>query len=233
MCIRDSFRREADLSYLLYKHLDLAIEEMSPVLQAYRERITWMDAKMKKCRRHPHKFEKTMDEVSCIREQLSMYSRLLRPVKSMISVMAQDFEDDADLMGVLHSIDLKGRRNKAADNIGIRQEITAGFALLEGHTEEILEDIQALMESVGALREEYNTILDRRMNDILYVLTMVTTVMVPMQTLSGIYGMNFVDLNNDPAMPELTWPHGYTFFWLLSCSLSLLILFAFRTLGWL
>ena len=77
---------------------------------------------------------------------------------------------------------------------------------------------------MALLREEYNAILDRRMNDILYVLTMVTTVIVPMQTLTGIYGMNFVDSENNPTMPELTWKWGYTYFWVLSITLIPLLL---------
>lgn len=97
---------------------------------------------------------------------------------------------------------------------------------------QILEDIEGLGDKITALREEYNTILDRRMNDILYVLTMVTTVIVPMQTLTGVYGMNFVDENNNPAMPELTWKYGYAYFWVLSLGLSLVIMISFKVMGW-
>ena len=54
------------------------------------------------------------------------------------------------------------------------------------------------------IRQAYQ---DKRMNDILYFLTLVTTSIIPMQTLTGLYGMNFVDANqavtSDPP-PELT-----------------------------
>ena len=54
------------------------------------------------------------------------------------------------------------------------------------------------------------------MNDTLYFLTLVTTCIIPMQTLTGLYGMNFVKPDGTPNMPELTWEHGYEGFWVMS-----------------
>lgn len=45
------------------------------------------------------------------------------------------------------------------------------------------------------------------MNKTLYILTLVTSVFVPAQFLTGLYGMNF------RVMPELNWAYGYYVFW--------------------
>ena len=63
------------------------------------------------------------------------------------------------------------------------------------------------------------------MNDTLYFLTLVTTCIIPMQTLTGLYGMNFVKPDGTPNMPELTWEHGYEGFWVMSfCFTAFLLL---------
>ena len=46
------------------------------------------------------------------------------------------------------------------------------------------------------------------MNEVMYVLTMVTTIFVPAQFPSGVYGMNFRHI------PELEFKYGYLVFWI-------------------
>lgn len=60
-----------------------------------------------------------------------------------------------------------------------------------------------LRESVLQLRELYQAQLDARQNKIMGILTVVTTVFLPLTLLTGWYGMNFT------YMPELRWRFGY------------------------
>ena len=60
-----------------------------------------------------------------------------------------------------------------------------------------------LRESVLQLRELYQAQLDARQNKIMGILTVVTTVFLPLTLLTGWYGMNFA------YMPELRWRFGY------------------------
>lgn len=170
-------------------------------------------------------FEKNLDELSDIREQLARLSRLLRCFCSL-DCNADDMCDRpvkgmADVM----ECELSKRDGDPIDP-------STCFAMLESHIEDLMEDIDDLIEDLAALKDDYNTQLDRRMNDTLYFLTMVTTAIVPLQTLSGIYGMNFVDEYGNPAMPELTWQYGYEYFWLVSFALSGLILLVFKMMHW-
>lgn len=48
------------------------------------------------------------------------------------------------------------------------------------------------------------------MNSTLYTLTAATISIMPMQLLTGIWGMNFDN------MPELRWEYGYLMFWMLA-----------------
>ena len=64
-------------------------------------------------------------------------------------------------------------------------------------------EAQALREYSIQLRELFQAEIDIRQNKIMKILTIVTTVFLPLSLVVGWYGMNFVN------MPELTWKYGY------------------------
>lgn len=65
---------------------------------------------------------------------------------------------------------------------------------------------------------------NEQMNRVLYVLTLVTTVVIPGQFLTSLYGMNFVHI------PELHYWNGYYYFWAVLLFLTIIIYFVFRRL---
>lgn len=72
--------------------------------------------------------------------------------------------------------------------------------------ERLREETQFLRETSNQLRDVYGSQLDARQNKIMKVLTVVTTVFMPLSISTAWYGMNFFD------MPELTWQWGYEAF---------------------
>jgi magnesium transporter len=69
--------------------------------------------------------------------------------------------------------------------------------------------------------DAYLSVVSNRMNEVMKTLTIVSTVLLPMNFLVGVYGMNFVN------MPELHWRFGYLYFW------GLLAVVLTTTLVWL
>lgn len=70
-------------------------------------------------------------------------------------------------------------------------------------TERLQNHVQLLMENVIQLRELYQSQQDAKQNRIMEILTIVTTLFLPLTLLTGWYGMNFAN------MPELQWQYGY------------------------
>lgn len=66
------------------------------------------------------------------------------------------------------------------------------------------------------------TTQSEQMNRVLYILTLVTTVVIPGQFMTGLYGMNFVNI------PELHYWNGYFVFWGVLGFLTIMIYFVFR-----
>jgi magnesium transporter len=75
--------------------------------------------------------------------------------------------------------------------------------------------------------EAYLTMQSNRMNEIMKTLTLMSTVMLPLTFIAGVYGMNF------EHMPELKWHFGYPFALGLMGATAAAIILWFRLRRWL
>jgi magnesium transporter len=73
----------------------------------------------------------------------------------------------------------------------------------------------------------YLSSVSNRLNEIMKVLTVMSTIFIPLTFLVGVYGMNF------DYMPELRWPWGYPALWLLMIACAGGMLLLFRSKKWL
>ena len=77
------------------------------------------------------------------------------------------------------------------------------FHLAEKRIERLKTEAQTLREYGLQVRELFQAEIDIRQNRIMKILTIVTTIFLPLSLVAGWYGMNFAN------MPELTWKYGY------------------------
>ena len=75
--------------------------------------------------------------------------------------------------------------------------------------------------------DAYLSMISNRMNEVMKALTLVSTVMLPLTFIAGIYGMNF------EHMPELKWVHGYPFALGLMSVVAVAMVWWFRRQRWL
>ncbi len=79
---------------------------------------------------------------------------------------------------------------------------------LYDHAVHAIESAESLREHAASLRDFHTAEVGNRMNQVMKVLTCVSTIFLPLTFLAGIYGMNF------KHMPELDWPWAYPALWL-------------------
>ena len=91
---------------------------------------------------------------------------------------------------------------------------------LHGYTENIRENLLQL-------HELYQAQIDISQNEIMTILTIVTTVFLPLSLLAGWYGMNF------PNMPLLRWKYGYLTVILITIAIIAVEVCYFRKKGYL
>jgi len=95
------------------------------------------------------------------------------------------------------------------------------------HTIQIVEIIESYRERASGLTELYMSVVSNHMNEIMKVLTIMSSVFIPLTFISSIYGMNF------EYMPELSKRWAYPALWVFFILLTLGMLFFFKCWGWL
>ena len=103
---------------------------------------------------------------------------------------------------------------------------------VDDHLDIVIEDLKACADLCKSYYDEFGTYQDKRMNDILFCLTIVTTLFVPAQFFTGLFGMNFVKEDGTPNMPLLTQPHGYAIFWIMTLVVSIVVFLMLCIVGW-
>ena len=94
------------------------------------------------------------------------------------------------------------------------------------HTVDINETIENYRDMLSGLLEIYKSSTNQKLNEIMKVLTMISTIFIPLSFVVGIYGMNF------KFMPELEWKAGYFFVWFIIVALSGGMLYFFKKRKW-
>ena len=92
--------------------------------------------------------------------------------------------------------------------------------------------IEIYRELCTGLVEMYMTSVSNRMNEIMKVLTVMSTLFIPLTFLAGLYGMNFNPAAGRWSMPELNWRWGYASVLLLMIAVAVLMLVYFRRKRW-
>jgi magnesium transporter len=94
------------------------------------------------------------------------------------------------------------------------------------HCIQIIETVESYREINAGLRDMYLSSVSHKMNQIMQVLTIVSSIFIPMTFVAGIYGMNFEHI------PELTWEHGYQYFWMLNIVIFISLIIIFKWKKW-
>ncbi len=79
------------------------------------------------------------------------------------------------------------------------------------HAGQIVEAADIYRETCGELRALFFAGLSQKNNDVMKVLTVISTLFIPMSFVAGVYGMNFDTGVSRMNMPELHWVYGYPF----------------------
>ena len=103
---------------------------------------------------------------------------------------------------------------------------------LYDHTVQVIDTIETERDIVSGMLDIYLTSLSNRMNEIVKVLTIISTIFMPLTFIAGVYGMNFHTEISPFNMPELTWKYGYPMCIALMVVVALSMLLFFRRKRW-
>jgi magnesium transporter len=85
----------------------------------------------------------------------------------------------------------------------ITQAILPYYRDVYDHTIQVIDSLETFRDILNSMHDTYLSTISNRMNEVMKVLTMISTLFMPLSFLAGLYGMNF------HFMPELEWKWGY------------------------
>lgn len=208
--IRDRIRqnrgiiRQKGPDYLAYALWDAIIDGYFPVLEVYGERIEILENEVVL-----QPTEQTLAKIHQIKRELLALRRAIWPQRDAINSLIRDGSPLVD-KGVLPYL------KDCYD-----------------HTVQIIDTIETYRELASGLMDVYLSATSNRMNAVMELLTVVSSIFIPLTFIVGVYGMNF---NTDVSpwnMPELNWYWGYPVCWAVMIAIATTLITFFWRRGWL
>ena len=206
--VRDRLRsgrgplRQQGSDYLAYLLLDSMIDSFFPTLETIGDCLDEYDEKLANT-----DLSQNFQQLHDTRHQLLSLRRAIRPHRDMVNELIRD------------------------DCPYIRTETRVFLRDCYDHVVQLLDMVESYRELTADLREFQMSLMSNRMNEIMKVLTVLSTLFLPISFIAGLYGMNF-DTRSPWNMPELGWFLGYPFALGLMLASTFGMLAFFRRRGW-
>lgn len=95
------------------------------------------------------------------------------------------------------------------------------------HTVRVIDTVETYRDILAGMLDIYLSSNSNKMNEVMKVLTMISTIFIPVTFIVGVYGMNF------DHMPELRNEWSYPAVWIIMVSIMISLLFYFKRKKWL
>jgi magnesium transporter len=183
--------------YLAYALLDAFVDNYFPVLERYGERLENLEDEV-----IVNPDRAIVGQIHEVKRDLLVLRRAVWPLREAINSLIRE------------------------STAFISQETRLYLRDCYDHAIQIIDLLENYRDIASSLMEVYLSSVSNRLNETMKVLTIFTTLFIPLTFISSIYGMNF------KHMPELEWPYGYLFAWAIMAAAAGGMLYYFRKKGW-
>jgi len=189
--------------YLAYALVDALVDQAFPILEKVGERIEDLEEEVLES-----PTRRTLAEIRQIKHDLLQLRRAAWPQREVIHAMQRE------------------------DSRFVQKDTRLYLRDLYDHTIQILDMIETYRDLTAGMLDVYLSSLSNRMNEIMKVLTIISTIFIPLTFIVGLYGMNFDTRAGPLSMPELHWPYGYVAVLLVMAAVAAGMLVYFRRKDW-
>lgn len=179
--------------YLMYSLIDAIVDNYFVVLESIEDDIELLQDELVK---NPTKH--TLPKIQKLKQNLIKLRKSIWPVREMISSLQR------------------------IDASFIHPELPPYLRDLYDHTVQIVDSIETFRDIISWSLDIYLSSISNKMNAVMKVLTVISTIFVPLTFLVGVYGMNFT------YMPELSMKWTYPVLWIIMISVAAGMLYFFR-----
>jgi magnesium transporter len=114
----------------------------------------------------------------------------------------------------------------------ISQEVKVYLQDVYDHIVQVVDILENYRETASSLMDVYLSSISNRMNEVMKLLTVISSIFIPLTFIAGVYGMNFNPEKSPWNMPELEWPWGYVACLGVMGAIALLQVIFFWRRGW-
>lgn len=169
--------RSAGADYLAYALLDIIVDHYFVVMEGIAFHIEALEEAVLS---DPQPELQT--EINALRREAIFLRRSIWPLREVISSLLRD---ESPLVTDATKVYLRDAYD---------------------HTIQVVDMIESFRDVLASLVDLYLSSLSHRMNEVMKVLTVIGSIFIPLSFLTGLYGMNFVNI------PELEYENGYFVF---------------------
>lgn len=166
--------RQRGLDFILYSLIDVLIDQYYAVIETIGDKLEDLEELI-----FDNPTQELIENTRIIKKEILTIRKALIPALEAFNKLKRD---DPELIG---------------------KDALRYYDDIHDHIIQILDYIDTYRELSAELRENYISNITLRMNQVIKLLTIITTIFIPLTFIAGIYGMNFQN------MPELTWKYGY------------------------
>jgi magnesium transporter len=194
--------------YLCYSLVDAVIDNYFPVLEVYGEYLEKLEEQTVLSAQRS-----TLTAIHAARRELMELRRVLWPQREMLSQLLR------------------------CDSPLLSPEVKIFFRDCYDHSVQIMDMVENYREIVSGLHDVYLSAIGNRTNEIMKVLTIISTIFIPLTFIAGIYGMNFAPAKPEKVdlplnMPELYHPYGYVITLAVMLAIAVVLVLFFWRKGW-
>jgi len=182
--------------YLAYALIDAVVDGYFPVLEELGERVDQLE---EEALHHP--VPRTLHGIHALKSDLLLVRRAVWPMREAVHALVRQ------------------------EHAGLTPDTRLHLNDCYDHTVQVMDLLENYRDIASSLIEIYLSSISNRLNEVMKVLTIITTIFIPLSFIAGVYGMNY-------DMPELHSRFGYPLTLAAMALVALGLVFFFRRKGW-
>ena len=112
------------------------------------------------------------------------------------------------------------------DNEYFTKDTTVYLRDVYDHIIQIIDTVEVYRDMLSGMLDTYLSSISNKTNDVMKLLTIISTIFIPITFIAGVYGMNFDNI------PEEHFKYGYEIFWLINILIAFSMIRYFKKKRW-
>ncbi len=195
--------RNKGSDYLAYSLWDAIIDGFFPILESYGEKIEDLEDEVLF-----NPSSQTLGKIYQVKRELLALRRAIWPQRTAINILIRD------------------------GSALISDDVLVYLRDCYDHIIQIIDVIETYRELASSLTDVYLSAVSNKMNEVMKLLTVISTIFIPLTFIVGVYGMNFNTEISPWNMPELNWYWGYPLCWIIMLAIATSLIYFFWRKGW-